>query len=80
VVESRRSGWYYRVLETGIVAPGDSLTLIDRPHPEWSVERVFTLLIAGGHRQDRPAVAALAGLPALSPGWRARAGQLARTV
>jgi MOSC domain-containing protein YiiM len=77
IVESRRSGWYYRVLETGIVAPGDMLILLDRPYPLWSVERVFALLIGGGHRSDRAAVAELTGVVALSPGWRDRAAKLA---
>src|SRR3546814_3939974 len=43
VVATRRSGWYYRVLEEGRVAAGDALDLTDRPLPDWTVERVFAL-------------------------------------
>jgi MOSC domain-containing protein YiiM len=76
VVSSGKSGWYYRVRETGSVAPGDALTLLDRPHPDWPVGRVFALLIAGGHRHDRAALAQVASLPHLSMGWRTRAASL----
>ncbi|MFM6853962.1 MAG: MOSC domain-containing protein [Sphingopyxis sp.] len=76
VVSSRRSGWYYRVIETGIVAPGDGLALIDRPFPQWSVARAFALLIGGGARHDRAATAELAALPPLAQSWAKRAVQL----
>ncbi|KAF2472512.1 3-chlorobenzoate-3,4-dioxygenase reductase subunit [Lindgomyces ingoldianus] len=35
-----RTGWLYRVLKTGLVAPGDTITLVERLHPEWTVARV----------------------------------------
>jgi MOSC domain-containing protein YiiM len=73
MVQSRRCGWYYRVIEEGVVQAGDDLTLLDRPHPEWSVKRVIGLLIAGEGRTDKAAVQALADLPALAENWRLRA-------
>lgn len=33
-------GWYYRVLQPGSIAAGDTFTLLDRPHPEWPVGRL----------------------------------------
>jgi MOSC domain-containing protein YiiM len=78
VVGSGRGGWYFRVLEQGVVTTGDALTLIDRPYAQWSVARTFGLLIAGGHRQDMFAVEALAHLDVLADSWRARAVQLLR--
>lgn len=78
VIETGRSGWYYRVIEPGEVAEGDGLELVERPHPEWSVERTFRLLVGGGHKADLAAVAALADLPVLAESWRTRAGKLAR--
>lgn len=77
VVRSGKSGWYYRVIEDGTVAAGDSLTLVDRPRPEWTVARVFTLLVAGGHKGDPAAVRALADEPLLAANWRSRAERLA---
>lgn len=77
IVETRRSGWYYRVLESGEAGAGDALNLIDRVSSEWTVARVFGLLIAGDHTRDRPAVRALAALPVLAEPWRLRAAALA---
>src|SRR3546814_350096 len=59
VVKTRRSGWYYRVLEPGRVRAGDALDLVDRPYPGWPLASLFGLLI-GGEEKSR-----LADLPAL---------------
>lgn len=77
VVQTGRSGWYYRVLEPGMVQAGDSLTMVDRGDAEWTLARTFHLLIGGGHKADPAAVKALAALPALAEAWRKRAAQLA---
>lgn len=76
VVQTRRSGWYYRVIEEGAVAAGDTLSLVDRPLPEWSVERVFALLIGGGGKREPEALRVLAAMDALATTWRARAAKL----
>lgn len=76
VVSSRRSGWYYRVIEEGSVAPGDALALVERPLPDWSVERVFMLLIGGAGKREPAALRALAATEALAKTWRVRAEKL----
>jgi MOSC domain-containing protein YiiM len=76
MVKSGRSGWYYRVLEEGSVAAGDALVRIERVHPEWSVERVTGIVVAGRER-DVATLRELAGLPELAEGWRARVAKLA---
>lgn len=76
VVQTRRSGWYYRVLEEGAAEAGDMLDLIDRPLPEWSVSKVFALLVGGGAKSDPAALRALAAMPELAVTWRARAAKL----
>jgi MOSC domain-containing protein YiiM len=76
MVKQRRSGWYYRILEEGEVQAGDTLVLIERPYPEWTVSRVFGLLIAGDHRQDPSALKPLSSLPPLYDGWKQRAVDL----
>ncbi|KAG9235120.1 MOSC domain-containing protein [Amylocarpus encephaloides] len=35
-----RTGWDYRVLKTGWVSPGDEITLAERKHPAWTIERI----------------------------------------
>lgn len=77
MVRTRRCGWYYRVLETGVASAGDTLRLIERPHPGWNVARVIGLLIAGDSRTDRSALCDLSGLSVMAEGWRARAARLA---
>ncbi len=76
VVRTARSGWYYRVIESGRVAAGDPCELTERPLPEWSVARCFNLLVGGGHKADPAAVRALANQPLLAAPWRTRAAQL----
>jgi MOSC domain-containing protein YiiM len=76
MVKSGRSGWYYRVIEEGSVAPGDTLVRAERRHSEWSVERVTGIVIAGRER-DPLVLRALAALPELAAEWRARVVQLA---
>ena len=78
MVRERRSGWYYRVIEEGVVEAGDVLTLLHRPLPEWSVKRVFGLLIAGDHKSDPAALPVLAAMELLDDSWRSRARDLAQ--
>ncbi len=67
VFEEGRGGWYYRVLKEGLVAPGQELRLLERPHPEWTVQRA---LQARWRKAENPAEArALAEVAALNPRW-----------
>lgn len=73
IIGSGRCGWYFRVIESGEVAAGDSLLREAIGAAEWSVARAFSVLIAGkGTQAD---YAALASLPTLSPILRERALQ-----
>lgn len=71
VIETGRAGWYCRVITGGAIAAGDPVRLIERRHPQWTVARVFRILIA---REPTPLeeIAALADVPELSRSWRAR--------
>lgn len=77
IVATRRSGWYYRVIEPGSAIAGDGLSLVEQGPAEWTVARVFALLIGGGHKRDPSAVRALAAMPVLAEAWRSRAAELA---
>ena len=72
MVQTGFSGWYYRVLESGEVAAGDHAILVERPHADWPVRRVFTLLIGGRAASDRAALRDLATIEVLSESWKAR--------
>lgn len=76
VVKTGRSGWYYRVLEPGRVTAGDRLELLERRHPEWTVERVFGLIVSGAERREAAVLKELSALAPLSADWRRRAAGL----
>lgn len=71
IVKSGRCGWYFRVLETGEVAAGDTLERVATGAAEWSVARVFRALVAGKATPEE--LAELADLEPLTPRLRARA-------
>jgi MOSC domain-containing protein YiiM len=68
VIQNGKSGWYLRVLAEREIAAGCEMTLIERPHPTWTVHRASDLM---HHRKsDLAAAAELASLPELSAAWR----------
>ncbi len=71
IVASGRCGWYFRVIETGDVAAGDSLERVAIGAADWSVARVFRALVAG--KASGGELAELAELASLSPKLRAKA-------
>jgi MOSC domain-containing protein YiiM len=71
IIESGRSGWYFRVIETGEVAAGDSLERVAIGARDWSITRAFRALVAGEATRDE--LAELADLPQLSPKLREKA-------
>ena len=71
IVETGRSGWYFRVIEEGVAQAGDPLERIEDGERDWSVARVFTALIQG--KASREELQELAALPRLSPQIQARA-------
>ncbi|ALA16722.1 MULTISPECIES: MOSC domain-containing protein [Chelatococcus] len=73
VQESGRTGWYYRVLEPGMVASGDRMVLLERPQPQWPLSRVLHVLYVD--MLDREALAELARLPHLPASWKALAAR-----
>lgn len=64
-----RAGWYYRVIEPGLIAAGDRVELAGRPHPDWPLSRVIAARF--DPRLDPAEAAAIAALPELSQSWRA---------
>jgi MOSC domain-containing protein YiiM len=79
VIKSGRCGGYFRVIEEGEVAPGDRIEQVRAAGHDWTVERVFKLLIGGGHRGEgaKSALRALAALETMAESWRTRAAKLA---
>lgn len=66
--ETRRTGWYCRVIEPGFAAAGLELVRLARPRPDWTIARIlkafyFNLL-------DIAELQVLAEIPELSESWR----------
>jgi MOSC domain-containing protein YiiM len=67
--ETGKTGWYYRVLEEGAMAPGDEIRVMRRPHPDWPLSRVIAARFSKSPSKD--AVDFLSRCPELSESWRA---------
>jgi MOSC domain-containing protein YiiM len=68
VIANRRGGWYARTLKQGNVERGNKLTLIDRPNPEWTIDRAFLIYMT--EKKDRQVLRELHDLPQLSTLWK----------
>jgi len=77
MIQSGKSGSYFRVLEEGRVKVGDEMVRQDQPLPEWPLERLFGLIIAGRHQGHGAELKALSKNPILAASWRMRAAELA---
>ena len=67
IAEQGLTGWYYRVLETGEIGPGDSLELLERNPQPVTLGRLWRAHRA--HRPDGEELAFLLATPGLAPGW-----------
>jgi len=65
MVAAGRSGWFYRVIETGVACKGDVLELVESNQRSWSVARAF-LATYGGARGPNAELNELASLPRVS--------------
>ena len=68
MTQTGRTGFYLRVLEEGEVGAGDTLTLEERPLPDWTVARLNTVLYV--HKNDPAQDEELSRLPLLAEAWR----------
>lgn len=71
VQRTGRTGWYYRVLQPGVVAPTDRLVTIERRSPEWTIERLWRAFYVDMLNQSE--LETIASLKALAPNWREHA-------
>jgi MOSC domain-containing protein YiiM len=71
IVKTGRTGWYFRVIEPGEVAAGNTLERVALGATEWSIARVFRALVAG--KATAGELAQLAALETLTPRLREKA-------
>ena len=74
MTRSGRCGWYYRVVEPGMLAAGDDHAIVERPNPDWPVARMAQ--IATGKSGSIDALAELVNLPGLTADWRQWAARM----
>ena len=67
IVRTGRTGWYLRVLTEGHMEAGDVMTLLERPHPEWTIERANQVMHVA--KTNRELSLELAACPALAQSW-----------
>jgi MOSC domain-containing protein YiiM len=71
MMKNGRSGWYYRVLETGVLTAGDPIYLNERPNPAWPMSRFVALITS--NRFTEAEAEEIAAMPGLASSWRAAA-------
>ncbi len=54
-------GWFFRVLEPGTLSEGDELVVVERPYPQWSLERLSDTLYGMKGACDKPSGYTLPG-------------------
>ncbi|NDV93209.1 MOSC domain-containing protein [Alteromonas sp. 345S023] len=69
------TGWYYRVMETGVMRVGDSVELISRDTQSVNVQ---TLMQCVHTKADKALAKQLASLDALDDEWRLKCEKIAR--
>ncbi len=68
VIRTNRCGWYLRVIQPGVIEAGLTVTLLSRPHPNWTIVRANQVFYSKGGPSDERRE--LAMLPELADAWR----------
>ncbi len=68
LVSHHRPGFYFRVLEPGLVGAGDEIVKVTDGPERVTVAEIDALLYLPGHRRE--AIERSLRIPALSPGWK----------
>jgi MOSC domain-containing protein YiiM len=71
MIRTGRAGWYYRVLDTGVVRVGDAVHLEDRPNPDFPFARLVELISHG--KATRAELERLKDMKGLACNWQLRA-------
>jgi MOSC domain-containing protein YiiM len=71
MVQNGRSGWYYRVIRAGLIAPGDDIALHERPNPDFPFTRLVEL--AGRSRATPAELRRMVEMQGIASDWRNQA-------
>ncbi|VVN02314.1 Protein YiiM [Pseudomonas fluorescens] len=78
VATQRITGWYYRVLQPGSIEAGDSIELLERPSPQFSIDRFWAVQLC--HRPLIDDLLTLSVTPGLAEDWRRRLSERAKWI
>lgn len=68
VQKTGRTGWYYRVIQSGAIEVGSAVDLVERPHPNWTIARLNAVITSRSLARDE--LSEMAALSYLSHSWR----------
>jgi MOSC domain-containing protein YiiM len=68
MVRNGRSGWYYRVLEPGGIAPGDAVHLDERPNSDFPFIRLVEFI--SHHNATRSELERMQSMEGLAANWK----------
>ncbi|MGC1459281.1 MAG: MOSC domain-containing protein [Steroidobacteraceae bacterium] len=78
MIRTGRAGWYYRVLDPGVITTGDVVQLDERPNPDFPFARLIELISHGKATQTE--LERLQDMKGLASAWQLRAREsLARS-
>ncbi|MNI64938.1 hypothetical protein D3C73_1204130 [compost metagenome] len=76
VARERITGWYYRVLEPGLMEAGDRIELLERHDDRFSIDQFWQVQLS--HRPVIDDLLALAATHGLAADWKRRLGERAK--
>jgi MOSC domain-containing protein YiiM len=74
MIRNGRAGWYYRILEPGVISPGDRVEVLDRLNPTFPFTRLVELITRG--KASTAELEQMRDMPGLAQDWQQRAAEL----
>ncbi|HIV81080.1 MAG TPA: MOSC domain-containing protein [Candidatus Salinicoccus merdavium] len=68
IEDSGRTGWYFRVIEEGRVQADDKFSLLERPHPEWTIDACNEVMYK--QKENYGLTASLRDVKLLAENWQ----------
>ena len=74
MIRNGRAGWYYRVIEPGVINPGDRVEVLDRLNPTFPFTRLVELISRG--KASTAELEQMRDMPGLAQDWQQRAAEM----
>ena len=74
MIRNGRAGWYYRVINPGVINPGDKVEVLDRPNPTFPFTRLVELISRG--KASTAELEQMRDMPGLAQDWQQRAAEM----